>query len=420
MTAVGAKRGPGRRPDPADGAPTVAVVLSGAAARGAFQAGALSVLVPALHRVGLRPTIWVGTSAGSINAVLCAAAAHRDADAAGAGLLDVWRSIGDDDVYASLLPFSLARVSAQFAAGAVLGVGPGTTSLLDTSPLRRTAHRLLPTDRLAANVAGGAVAALGVVTTRMPPPGADGGARSVLFLHEHIRSGWAGDPERALDVVRGAVRPDHVLASAAVPVAFSPVRVSGPDGAEAWYLDGGVRLNTPLLPALRLGATHVVIVSAGEPAAPAGPGTPAGPPPDVADAAAQVLHAALSDRTGEDLRTLRRTNRLVAQVSAAGRPDLLRGSAGGPYRHVEVMAVSPPAGALGRAAVDVLARRTRGLGRLRELDTWLLGQGVRGAGDAAGRRDLLSYLLFDPEYFDAGIGLGRRAARAALRRDWAG
>jgi hypothetical protein len=145
---------------------------------------------------------------------------------------------------------------------------------------------------------------------------------------------------------------------------------------------------------------------------------PTSPTPDLADAAAQVLHAVLADRTIEDLALLRRTNRLVANAAEAGRPDLIAGPDGVPYRAIDVMVVSPPPGELGRIAADVYQRRTSGLGRLSELDNWLIGKAIRGAGDDVGRRELLSYLFFDQEYFEAGLELGRRAAAAALGRGW--
>jgi hypothetical protein len=52
------------------------------------------------------------------------------------------------------------------------------------------------------------------------------------------------------------------------------------------------------------------------------------------------------------------------------------------------------------------------------MDNWLVGKAIRGAGNAVGRRELLSYLFFDEEYFEAGIELGRQTAAAALSRGW--
>ena len=67
-------------------APRVAIVAAGAGARGAFEAGALSVLVPWLAKQRLRPTVFVGTSAGSINATLLAGTAELEPNDAAAHL----------------------------------------------------------------------------------------------------------------------------------------------------------------------------------------------------------------------------------------------------------------------------------------------------------------------------------------------
>jgi NTE family protein len=48
----------------------VGLVVAGGGARGAYEAGVLSVLLPELARQGRRPTVFVGTSAGAINATL--------------------------------------------------------------------------------------------------------------------------------------------------------------------------------------------------------------------------------------------------------------------------------------------------------------------------------------------------------------
>lgn len=409
---------------PTSGDDTVAVVLSGAAARGAFQAGALAEIIPALEDQGVRPTIWLGTSAGSINAALWAAALHRGSQAAAEAALEVWSNVSDDNVFRPILPFTALSSAVQFAAGALFERGPGITSLLDTTPLQRTAEQSLNTEQLAANVGEGLVSAVGVTATRMPadsdaPIAGSASGRSALFLDEQRRSSYDGDSARALDVLRTPIIAEHVMASSAIPVAFPPVQITRPERAAAWYVDGGVRLNTPLHPAIGLGANRIVCVSAtaltyGPPPAPRTPGRT----PDIDDAAAQVLHSVLADQTTEDLGVLLRTNRLVRQANSTGESEVLRSSTGKPYREIEVLPVAPPADQLGRMALDVFERRTNPLGWLRETDNWLIGRMIRGAGDAVGRRELLSYLFFDEEYFQASIELGRETARRALADGW--
>ena len=57
----------------------IAAVLPGGGARGAYEVGALSALLPALAERGERPDVIVGTSVGAINAALLASLAHLPA-----------------------------------------------------------------------------------------------------------------------------------------------------------------------------------------------------------------------------------------------------------------------------------------------------------------------------------------------------
>jgi len=422
----------------------VAVVLSGAAARGAFQAGALAVLVPAIEAQGHRVRIFLGTSAGSINAALWGANLQLGAEAAGAAVCQTWRQMDRADVFAHPAGTIALSRTPQFLLS-VLGQGGAPSGLLDTAPLRRTAERELDTERLAANIADGTVDAVGVTATRMPPrdlaaavyddelSNADLGSltgdelelspafsRSVVFVDSAtLPVDRIADPSRAVDVAKGSITVDQVLASAAIPLGFPPVLVATPADARGWYIDGGVRLNTPLRPALALGADRVVVVAGmstefGRQLPPGGPGDPI---PTMADAAAQLMHATMADRMAEDIRTLRSRNALVEQARAAG--TSLTRSGGEAMRTIPLLTVSPRPGELGALAEEVLLRQTRSVaGKLRESDTLLLDRLLRGMGDGPGRRELLSYVFFDSEYFSAQIELGAAAARDALAQGW--
>ena len=68
----------------------MAVVLPVGGARGAYEVGALSALLPALAERGVRPVIWTGASVGAINAAFFAAAAHLPLDEQLAGAAATW------------------------------------------------------------------------------------------------------------------------------------------------------------------------------------------------------------------------------------------------------------------------------------------------------------------------------------------
>jgi len=388
----------------------VAVVVAGAGARGGYEAGVLSVLLPRLEAAGAVPTLLVGTSAGAINAALYAAVAHLPASEQGPPVLDVWRDLRTTDVFRSPVLTGLGTTGRW--AGQLLRIpGVRVTSLLDTGPLKRMAHTAADWTQVRANVDEGRTS-LAVVTTS----GHDN--RTVVFVD---RAGERDlpppDDSRPIDYRAAEIGPAHVLASAAIPVAFPPVQVPGEDGAPGgWYLDGGVRLNTPLKPALALDADAVVVVAT-HPALDATPAVPTQPetrPPDVDETLVRVMDAALVDRMVEDVNTLAKINVLVAAANQAG----AAGEAGTGHAVVPFLTVGPPdRGTLGLLAAEIFDRRPAGaLGGLRRAtrdpDMRILGRLLYG--DGARRGDLLSYLFFDPEFMEASIERGRRDAEAVF------
>ena len=248
---------PGRERQPSD-APRRALVFSGGGARGAYEAGVVRYILEELpKRLGhpVRFDIVCGTSVGAIHACYMAATAHLGAER-GARLVDFWSSMRLDEV----LPVSardLIRLPRRLwglrkvARAMRAGEAPERLyGLLNTVPLERVVLQAIPWRSIRSNVRAGRVDAVCVAATQIAT------GRVVVFIETRDRriSSWTRDPL----IVPRATRllPTHALASAAIPVLFPAVRV-----ASTYYADGGLRLNTPLAPALRLGADRVLVVA---------------------------------------------------------------------------------------------------------------------------------------------------------------
>lgn len=367
----------------------VGLVMAGAAARGAYEAGALAELLPALEARGERPTVLVGTSAGALNAAFLAGRAHLPADAATKALVEMWMQVERGDVFA-YSPLGLAGLVSQ-----ELGLSKKPRGLVDTSALRATLDDAMGDwSQIGRNVAEGHLDALAIVTT------AASTGHTVVFVEggkgrRSKKALPAPDDKKGIEYVapRGGMAVEHVMASAAIPVMFPPIDIGG-----EWFVDGGLRLNTPIKPAISLGVDRVAVVAT-DPARHRLPEK--GEPvvvPDLDDFMLHFLQAALGDPLIEDMWRLAGINTLLDRGARRKRP-------------IGYLFVGPARrGELGQAAAEVVAGMRPG--EFRAL-SWLLGrQGNQ-------HEELLSYLLFDPAFFEAAIELGRNDAKrelAALNR----
>ena len=262
-------------------------------------------------------------------------------------------------------------------------------SLLDPAPLPGTLERTIPFGDLHRNAAAGRVHTAVVATSAAT-------SRTVVF-HTTAPSPDP-DEERGIDYVRADLGVEHVMASAAIPVAFPAVDVTTPKRAAGWYFDGGTRLNAPIKPALSLGADRVIVIGVNSVAARAGTGDRRRP--DIADGAGQLLQAVLVDPLVNDVNSL-----------AAGNRDAGR-------RTIPYIFVAPPTpDAVGRLAADIFNEHYRGArGLVHSRDVTLLGRALSGGRDAD-HGELLSYLFFASEFTRALADLGRADAQRWLTED---
>jgi NTE family protein len=407
----------------------IGLVLSGGGARGAYEAGALSVLGPVLESRGERPTICVGTSVGAVNAAYLSATAHLSAEQAIAGGIERWSRIKMDQVLKPLVRRQVPLTVLRYA-GEILSVpGVRLPSLLDPQPLEGNLKNWIDWRAIHRNVREGTVDSIGIVTTAART------GRTVVFVERANERRL--HRSHVIDYVPAKLADEHVRASAAIPILFPPVRINTPTEARGWYFDGGTRLNTPIKPALDLGADRLVVIgmdAVTDP--PLEPGRHESEPPDFGDGALHVLHGMLVDPVVEDMRILGNINmffadgtgreadrggsdrrardgrRIADGSEAARRYREVRGKP--PYRCVPYMFVAPiKRGAIGELAREVFSARYGGLKGVRSPDLRLLERLIGGESPQHG--ELLSYLFFDQEFIEALIHMGQEDARRWLK-----
>lgn len=380
------------------------LVLTAGGARGAYQAGVLKRLgeIRALRKAPSPFSIIAGASAGAINGSMLAATGSHFRESTKA-LADLWSELDVAQVYRSdavALGLGGLRWLRDLTLGGMIG-GGGTQSLLDASPLRALMARHLPLEGIAAAIRKGHLFAVAISATSYHS------GKSFTFIQG--RPGhplWMKSRRVAIPV---ELTLDHILASAAIPIIFQPVYIRSAEGGECYFGDGGLRMVTPLSPAIRLGATKVFAVGircqssadqlsraelgrAGEDDAAALPAETIKPP--LSQICGVFLNAIFLDHLDTDLDHLRRMNELITAHGYREHPGVSE-----PMRIVTPFVINPSAD-LAIVAAELAHKMPRAVRYL------LDGLGTPNAQSA----DLTSYLLFDRAYTRALIDIGYRDA----------
>jgi NTE family protein len=357
---------------------SLALMLGGGGARGAYQAGVLRGI--ARRHPSLRIPILTGISAGAVNTTFLAAQAAPLPEAT-EQLVRLWLSLTPDQVYdvqAWPLLRNVARWGMRLVGGGMDRKEP-TRGFLDTSPLRQFLQRALPHDEHGAlpgiqhNIRTGRLDAVGLSATSYTT------GQSVTWVQGRDVTLWQR-PQRRSELASISV--EHVMASSSLPMLFPAVRV-GPE----WYGDGGVRLTAPLSPALHLGATRILTVatryqrSREEADRPLTAGYP--PPAQVLSV---LYNSIFLDLIDEDIMRLERLNRLIDELPHEDREGM---------RLVEILVLRPSRD-LGKLAGEFEPKLPRAFRYLTR------GLGTRRTSSP----DILSLLMFQADYLRRLVELG--------------
>lgn len=411
----------------ASGKTNLALVLAGGGARGAYEAGVIhyirTQLPPEISRKR-RFDILCGSSVGAINTCFLAATSH-DLTYQANKIYEVWCNIRQEDVYKRDV-LSLAN----FVSRSVIGISKNFFSrtsthpdshqhrkhfkgLLNTAPFIPFLKKIIPWNQISLNIKNGLLSAVSVTATNAAT------GKLELFIEKHPDVRYTGHyihHDTKLEY-------SHAMASGAIPIIFPTIRIN-----RNHYMDGSLRLNTPMSPAIQLGAEKILVIGLhhqgerSESSEKDGtkPFIEADVPPSLGLLLGRILSSIFLDRLDYDIQQLNRINRVVEWAEGCYGADFVprinsylkeRGITGDVanrgLKKLKALRINPSRDLRDVFAETVDSTRifSKSLSSLEKLLLKVLDV------DLYSGRDFLSFILFHPEYIKRLLELGFEDAR---------
>lgn len=357
-----------------------ALVLSGGGARAAYQVGVLQGISEILKNEKIKSPFRIlsGTSAGAINTAKLACT-NGDFASAVSELVQLWTNINTDQVFKADL-MSLKTLGF----GSLLGGQKKIfNSVLDTAPLKNLIEKNCDFNNIQSNLENGLFDSVIITANNYSRNSAVSFIQTASRVNDSLMK-WKEVRRKA---VHAQLKPEHILASAAIPMLFPPIQLNGEP-----YGDGCVRNNTPCSPSIRMGADKLFVI--GVRSLNNRTSSFKDESPHIHEASMvrilnTLLNAVMLDAVEQDVQRIQRLNQLYDEASASQ-----TNFKSATLKKIPALCISPSQD-IGEIARTKAHRVPR-----------ILRMTINAFGDLDEASELLSYLLFDGDFCQSLISMG--------------
>ena len=394
---------------------SIALVLAGGGARGAYEAGVIKYILEEMPQTTETQTffnIFSGTSIGALNS--CFFASHADQPAKAAKeLIKYWQSITIDRIlhfgYTEL--FHLFRTLVGGSANESImhsqnqtrhSPHPPIAGIFNSAPLFEQMREAIPWERIQSCFANNSLVGLSLCATEVCT------GKSTIFFQNNTQKKNICGSDHSKEARYVKIQLEHAMASSAIPLIFPAVQVNA-----TCYTDGSLRQNTPIHPAMRLGAEKMLVISLSQDPEvefrSARKGCRRNPNPGMLFLLGKVLNVLITDALDYELKRVEMFNTIITSGEKIYGDDFLdhinhltRGYRNADYRVIETYMIRPSQ-SLHQVAVDCA----------QEFPDEIHFPGLPGTllaklfhSNIFLDSELLSFLLFTPTYIQRLIDLG--------------